>query len=150
MPILGPVGGHSLKIRDGYVQPHWPHFQTPVTEWPPFYFSHFALTCDPHFQNAVSLNDPILKIKMLSLNDPFFLEINALTEWAPFSPINGHSLICTQYLFGKEGFIVAKFCTKIESLTKCPPFFSKNWRLHWKTPFFFIVLTKWPPIFILS
>ena len=33
---------------------------------------------DPHFQNAVPLNDPISKIKMPSLT--LFLEINVVTE----------------------------------------------------------------------
>ena len=92
-------GGNSLKICDGYVRPHWPPFnifKPPVTEWPPFYFSHFALT----------VMTPIFK--MLShLMTPFFRNISenghhALTEWCPFSPINDHLVICTQYLFGRR------------------------------------------------
>ena len=81
-------------------------FKPPVTEWPPFYFSHFALTYnDPHFQNVLSLTP----LKCSLTEWPPFLEIfigengrHALTEWHPFSPINDHLVICTQYLFGRR------------------------------------------------
>ena len=134
-----------------------PIFKTPVTEWRPFYFSHIVLSPnDPHFQNALSLNDPILRNKMLSLSDPFFfIEIIALTEWPTFSPINDLLLICTQYLFGTRNFVVAKFCTKIKSLTKWPPFFLKTegftkrsfffYSPHQMIPHFYFVLTERPP-----
>ena len=64
----------------------------------PLFIFHILLSRnDPHFQNA------------LSLNDPLFLEIfigengrHALTEWRPFSKINDHLVICTQYLFGRR------------------------------------------------
>ena len=53
-----------------------PIFKRPVTEWPPFYFSHFALTLWPPFSKCshlmTPLNDPILRNRMLSLNDPIF------------------------------------------------------------------------------
>ena len=121
-------------------------FKTPVTEWPLFIFHILLSPNAPHFQNA------------LSLNDPLFLEIfigengrHALTEWRPFPPINDHLVICTQYLFGRRDSCscLIEFRTKIESLTKWPPFFFKL-KFSLKDPFFFIVLTKWPPIFLLS
>ena len=94
----GPGGGHSLKICDGYVRPHWPPFSNRLSLNDPLFIFHILLSPnDPHFQNA------------LSLNDPPFLEIfigengrHALTEWRPFSPMNDHLIICTQYLFGRR------------------------------------------------
>ena len=41
-------GGHSLKICDGYVRPHWPPFSNRLSLNDPLI--HFALTYDPHFQ----------------------------------------------------------------------------------------------------
>ena len=54
-------------------------FKPPVTEWPLFIFHILLLPNDPHFQNALSLKDPLFKkylsVKMgvmLSLNDAHF------------------------------------------------------------------------------
>ena len=54
----------------------------------------------------------------------FFLEINALTDWAPFSQINDHLLIYYIPNICLEGgiYVVAKFCIKIEMLIKWPLF----------------------------
>ena len=56
-----------------------PIFKPPVTEWPPFIFHILLSPNDPHFQNALSLNDPLFQkyssVKMgvmLSLNDAHF------------------------------------------------------------------------------
>ena len=88
-PVTGYVitdvggGGHSLKICDGYVRPHWPpgdpHFQT-ACHWMTLFIFHILLSpIDPHFQNALSLRPNELTP---------FLEIfigengrHALTEW---------------------------------------------------------------------
>ena len=43
-----------------------------------------------------------LKNKILSLNDPLFLEINALTEWPLFSPVNDH--LDMYPIFGRPPF----------------------------------------------
>ena len=113
-----------------------PIFKPPGTEWLLFIFHILFSPNDPHFQNALSLNDPILKIKMLSLNNSF-LEVNAITEWAPFSPINDHLLICTQYLFGRG------------DLYSCS-ILHWDWMPHEMTPFFFLKtegFTKRPPSF---
>ena len=72
-----PGGGHSLKLCDGYVRPHWPLFSNRLSLNDPLFISHMLLSpSDPHFQNALSLNDPLFKkylsVKMgvmLSLND---------------------------------------------------------------------------------
>ena len=64
-------GGHSLRIRDGYVRPHWPPFSNLLSLNDPLFIFHILLSPnDPHFQNVLSLNDPILRNKMLSLDDP--------------------------------------------------------------------------------
>ena len=42
--ICSPGGGHSLKYVTGMCGHIDPIFKTPLTERPPFYFSHFALT----------------------------------------------------------------------------------------------------------
>ena len=74
-------GGYSPKIRDGYVRPHWPPFSNlPLLNDPHFIFHILLSPNDPHFQNALSLTDSILRNKRLSLNDPLFKEINARTE----------------------------------------------------------------------
>ena len=55
-------GGHSLKICDGYVRPHWPPFSNRLSlNDPLFMFSHLLSPNDPHFQNAPSLNDPLFR-----------------------------------------------------------------------------------------
>ena len=114
------------------------------------------------------LMTPFRKNKMLSLNVPFEY-IHALNEWPPFSPINDHLLICTQYLFG-EGFIFALrlraslydpfFFLKTEGFTKRPPsFYSPHQMIplfflcpHWKTPFFLYIAChrKTPTLRVLS
>ena len=40
--LYAPPGGHSLKICDGYVPPHWPHFQTACHWMTPFLFFTFC------------------------------------------------------------------------------------------------------------
>ena len=77
--------------------------------------------------------------------------VDALTEWRPFSPINDHRVICTQYLFGRRDLCSCQieFCTKVRASRNDPLFFFKL-KSSLKDPFFFIVLTKWPPIFLLS
>ena len=56
-------GGHSLKICDGYVRPHWPPFSNLLSLNDPLFILHILLSPnDPHFQNALSLNDPFLEI----------------------------------------------------------------------------------------
>ena len=53
-------GGHSLKISDGYVRPHWPPFSNRLSLNDPLFIFHILLSHnDPHFQNALSLNDPL-------------------------------------------------------------------------------------------
>ena len=98
-----------------------------------------------------------------------FEYIHALNEWPPFSPINDHLLICTQYLFG-EGFIFALrlraslydpfFFLKTEGFTKRPPsLYSPHQMIplfflcpHWKTPFFLYIAChrKTPTLRVLS
>ena len=57
-------GGHSLKICDGYVRPHWPPFSNRLSLNDPLFIFHILL----------SPNDPIFK--MLShLMTPFFRNI---------------------------------------------------------------------------
>ena len=71
-------------------------FKPPVTEWPILFFTFCSHLMTPIF-------------KMLSHFGPPFFEIfigengrHALTEWRPFSPINDHLVICSQYLFGRR------------------------------------------------
>ena len=90
--------GHSLKNM-------WrvcaailtPIFKPPVTEWPLFIFHILLSPNDPHFQNTLSLNDPLFLEIFIGENGHY-----ALTEWRPFSPINDYLVICTQYLFGRR------------------------------------------------
>ena len=89
--LRGESRGHSLKICDGYVWLHWPPFSNLLLLNDLLFMIHSVHSPnDPHFLNVLSLNDPILRNKMLLLNDPFFKEVNALIEWDPFSPINDH------------------------------------------------------------
>ena len=88
--------GHSLKICDGYVRPNWPPFSNRLSLNDPFLFFTFC----SHLMTPI--------FKMLShLMTPFFRNIgengrHALTERCPFSSINDHLVICTQYLFGRR------------------------------------------------
>ena len=72
-------------------------------------------------------------------------------EWRPFSPINNHLVICPGWYVPNiclEGgiYVVAK---RLRAHEMTPFFFKLKSSL--KDPFFFfIVLTKWPPIFLLS
>ena len=55
-----PEGGHSLKICDGYIGHIDPLFQTACHWMTPLFLFHILLSPnDPHFQNALSLNDPL-------------------------------------------------------------------------------------------
>ena len=67
-----------------------------------------------------------------------------------FSPINGHLVICTQYLFGRRDLCscLIEFCTKIESLTKWPPFFLQT-EIFTKRPLLFYSPQQMTP-FLLS
>ena len=56
----GGPGGHSLKIRDGYVRSHWPPFSNLLSLNDPLFIFHILISPnDPHFQNAVSLMTPL-------------------------------------------------------------------------------------------
>ena len=122
-----------------------PIFKPPVTEWPPFLFFTFC----SHLMTPI--------FKMLShLMTPFFRNIYRW-KWASCS--HWMTLIFTNKwpprdmypnFFGRRNSCYIEFCTKIESLTKWPPFFFFKLKSSLKDPFFFIVLTKWPPIFLLS
>ena len=57
-----PGGGHSLKICDGYVRPHWPHFQTACHWMTPFLFftvCHHLMT--PIFKKLSDLMTPLFR-----------------------------------------------------------------------------------------
>ena len=126
--------GYSLKICDGYVRPHLPPFSNRLSLNDRLFIFHILL----------SPNDPIFK--MLSHLMTPFLEIfiyengcHALTDWRPFSPINDHLVVCTQYLFGRRDLCsyLIEFCTKIDSLTKWPPFFPLQTEVFTKRPILF-------------
>ena len=121
--VCRPQGGHSLKIRDGYVRPHWPPFSNLLSLNDPHFIFHILLSLnDPHFQNALSLINPILKIKMLSLNDPFLNKMLSVNE-PPFSSINDHLLICTRYFFGRRDLYSCYFALRLRASLNDPPFF---------------------------
>ena len=150
--------------------PHWPPFSNRLSLNDPLFIFHILL----------SPNDPIFKMLSHLMNPLFFRNIyrwkwrHALTEWRPFSPINDHLVICTQYLFGRRDLCSCwiKFCTKIETLTtEWPLFFYKlksslkDFLLfysphqmtpyfcpHWKTPFFLYLVChrKTPTLGVVS
>ena len=69
-------GGHSLKIRDGWCAATLtPIFKPPVTEWPPFYFSHCSHLMTPIFKilsHLTCLMAPFKKLKCPHWMTPFF------------------------------------------------------------------------------
>ena len=119
-----------------------PPFQTACHGMTPFLF--FTFCC--HLMNPI--------FKMLShLMTPFFRIFigengHALTEWHPFSLINDDLVICTQYLFGRRIYVVAKskFALRLSTSRNDPLFFFKL-KFSLKDLLLFIALTKWPPIF---
>ena len=104
MCLNGPLPRTKYTFRGALPKNTWrvcaatliPIFKPPVTEWPLFMIHSLLSPNDHHFQNVVSLNDPILRNKMTN---------NAHTEWPPFSPINNHILIYYPIFVWKEGFI---------------------------------------------
>ena len=108
------TGGALLKMWQVCAATLTPILKHPTPWMTLFLFFTFCSHLMTPIFKMLSLNDMILRNKMLSL--VFFLR-NALTEWPPLDmyPI----------FVWKEGFIVTgrlPFCTKIESLTKWPPF----------------------------
>ena len=55
-------GGHSLKIRDGYVQPHWPPISNRLSPNDPLFIFHILLSPnDPHFKMLSHLMTPFFR-----------------------------------------------------------------------------------------
>ena len=81
----------------------------PVTEWPPLYFFYILLSPnDSHFQNVLSLKDPILRKKnMLSPNDFFFFFRSKCFHWmTPIFTNKWPPLDMYPIFVWKEGFMI--------------------------------------------
>ena len=120
---------------------HWPSFSNLLSLNDPL----FIFTFCSHLMTPMMLSHlmtPILRNKILSLNGPF--STNKCWHWMTLIFTNKWPSLDMYLIFvWKEGLC---FALMIESLTKWLSFSLKTEGFTKKTPFFFIVLTKWPSI----
>ena len=123
-------GRHCLKYKTSMCSHTDPHFQTSCHWMTTFVIFHILLSPnDPHFQNALSLNDPIFRNKMLPLNDPFLFFRNTCRCSYWMTPIFTNKWWCLTWgLFMRHKVTMSLNVLQWQDFLKS---FSLD-RVHWK------------------